>query len=388
MSLLCVICRLDVVIILELLSKLSHIVQLSNVNKMTTQLDHAIQQYLPFGRASGYHHLELLTAKPSSQSKGMWSMRSKPRLDIQIKEEVRMVTSSVITVAELYGTVYATTVDAEGDYSGMNLNLQFSKLADLPTMLFHPSAVVKNDGSNTLLRVKHPERMTFQLCHYTFSLETPPIQAVLKIRSGESTSSSIYIQLHIASGSLRSSLSRLEVRLPVPSGGSIVRILTPPAQVMGAVSLQRDGTILLWNLTPLAASASSGSKLKEDMVLNIDVELSGPLSLAESEATVIHVCPLQFGQRCLASPLFLSSQVLFTSTATTVSGLNVSLVQPSDIKIAQSKERVALLSSKSLLILPIFIALMCTTGFEVKNSSYRVCNHRTAGMSNRQVSKD
>lgn len=279
---------LDVVIVFELLSKLGHIIQISAVNKMCTELQGKIQQWLPFGRASGHHHLELMMTKSSGQSKGRWSMRSKPKLEVQIKEEVRMMTSNNDTISELYGTVYLTAPESEGDFSGTSLNIAFPKLVQPPVMLFHSCAIVKTEIGATSITLQHPERTTFPLCHYSYKLEEAPVQAVLKVRSAGFNKSSIYIQLHISSAPLRSALSRLEVRLPMPAGGvHIVRILTPVSQIPGTASLLKEGALLLWNLSTLVAPGnSSGTKLKDDITLNVDVELSSPDSLLNLEATV------------------------------------------------------------------------------------------------------
>jgi hypothetical protein len=93
---------------------------------------------------------------------------------------------------------------------------------------------------------------------------------------------SIFIQLHI-SATTRNTLNRLEIRLPMPTGNRIARILA--AVSPGLVSIVKDGSLLLWNLSPL--SSSSNSKLKEDMTLSVDIVMERlDASLANAQALV------------------------------------------------------------------------------------------------------
>ncbi len=200
----------------------------------------------------------------------MW-LRSRPKLEAQVKEEVRMIASSHSVIAEMYGTIYFTIADSEVDCNGIRLELVFSKQTGLPTALFHPSALVHWEKTCCSVNIQQLLEKTFPLCHYSFTLELPPIQPVLKIRSTGQGKASIFVQLHISS-TVRATLNRLEVRLPLPTGNHIVRIVTPTSHMVGSVSIIKDGTQLLWNLTPFVAS-SSGTKLKEDITLNVDVEM-------------------------------------------------------------------------------------------------------------------
>lgn len=225
-----------------------------------------------------------------------------------------MVATSSTTVTELYGTVHLNSPETEADLlSGICLNVQFTKLTDIPsvpTVLFHPSVIAPETGSSTI-RIRQTERSerspSFTLCHYSCTLEEPPIQAVLKVRPVGPSRVSIYIQLRIGSVAFRTTLNRLEVRLPVPAGnsGRFGRILTGGSHqqpVQGFVSLLKEGAVLLWNLTPLATSSSSSSlssttspsggssKFKEDMALNVDLDLTSPnVSLTNAEANVSHL---------------------------------------------------------------------------------------------------
>ena len=261
---------------------------------MVSQLPNIIQQWLPFGRDSGRRHLEILM-KPAAISKGMW--RSKPKLDIHIKEEVRMCSSSTSELkTEVYGTI-ALTAEPEVDFNGRKLQLLFSRLTNLPTLLFHPTVFYQPEANSSsqiaistngcLISFQNlPERI-FNLCHYSAPLEEPPIQSVLKIRKETSKKSSIFIQLHIISTILRA-LNRLEVRFLAPPGSRIAQVLTPANHNLGPVSLLKEGCIFLWNLTPLILTSSTNNKLKEDMVLNLDVETSGsnPDSFLNSQIVV------------------------------------------------------------------------------------------------------
>lgn len=254
--------------VLELLSKLVHIVQFP-ISKMSEQLNRTIQQWLPFGRASGHQQLELL-AKPATTQKSMW-LRSKPKVEVHVKEEMRMTATGLSSTAELFGTIIFI-VEPEVDCNGIKLELSFGKLPILPSLLFHPSVVCNRQKTSCNIMIQQLLERTFPLCHYSSLVEFPPIQPVLKIRTGDSGRTSIFIQLHISHATTRTMLNRLEIRLAMPIGNRISRILTAASQMLGFVSLIKEGTQLLWNLTPLAL-ASSSTKLKEDMVLNVDVEM-------------------------------------------------------------------------------------------------------------------
>jgi len=269
----------DVVIVLELLSKLVHVVQLP-LSKMSDQLNRTIQQWLPFGRASGQQQLELLN-KSATIQKSMW-LRSKPKIEVQVKEEVRMIASSLSVKADVYGTIYfILEQDVDCNHS-IRLELGFSKLTGIPSALFHSSALVYWEKNNCTINIQQLLEKTFSLCHYNFSLEVPPIQPILKIRMGELGKVSIFVQLHI-SATMRNTLNRLDVRLPMPPGNCIARILTVVGP--GLVSVIKDGSQLLWNLSPLVSS--SNAKLKEDMTLNVDVVMERlDASLTNTQATV------------------------------------------------------------------------------------------------------
>lgn len=253
---------------------------------MSEQLNKTIQQWLPFGRASGHQQLELL-AKPATTQKAMW-LRSKPKVEVHVKEEVRMTATSLSNTAELFGTV-TIIVEPEVDCNGIKLELSFGKLPNLPSLLFHPSVFCNWGKTNCSIKIQQLLEKTFPLCHYNSLVEFPPIQPVLKIRTGVSGKTSIFLQLHISPATTRTMLKRLEIRLAMPIGNHIARILTAASQMLGFVSLIKDGTQLLWNLTPLATS-SSNTKLKEDMVLNVDVEMDKlDASLVNAQALVRNI---------------------------------------------------------------------------------------------------
>ncbi|XP_046653597.1 uncharacterized protein LOC124344168 isoform X2 [Daphnia pulicaria] len=306
----------DVVIVLELLSKLVHVIQLPLV-KMSDQLNRTIQQWLPFGRASGQQQLELLNKSATTQKS--W-LRSKPKIEVQVKEEVRMVASNLSVRAEVYGTIYFIIEQDVDCCHSIRLELGFSKLPGIPSALFHSSALVHWEKNNCTINIQQLLEKTFPLCYYNFSLEVPPIQPILKIRMGELGKVSIFVQLHI-SATMRNTLNRLEIRLSMPSGNRIARILTVISP--GLVSVIKDGSQLLWNLTPMVSS--SNAKLKEDLTLNVDVVMERlDASLANTQANIA-----------------------FTSTSS-VSGAYLSLLQPTEFKLV--------------------------TNSELKSSSYRVWN--------------
>jgi hypothetical protein len=267
-----------VVIVLELLSKLVHVIQLPLV-KMSDQLNRTIQQWLPFGRASGQQQLELLNKSATTQKS--W-LRSKPKIEVQVKEEVRMVASNLSVRAEVYGTIYFIIEQDVDCCHSIRLELGFSKLPGIPSALFHSSALVHWEKNNCTINIQQLLEKTFPLCYYNFSLEVPPIQPILKIRMGELGKVSIFVQLHI-SATMRNTLNRLEIRLSMPSGNRIARILTVISP--GLVSVIKDGSQLLWNLTPMVSS--SNAKLKEDLTLNVDVVMERlDASLANTQANV------------------------------------------------------------------------------------------------------
>lgn len=304
----CVARSCDVVIVLELLSKLVHLIQLPP-SKMADQLNRTIQQWLPFGRASGYQQLELRNLPPASQ-KTMW-LRSRPKIELQIKEEVRMIASNLSVKADAYGTIYLT-VDPDAECNNnIKLELGFSKLPGIPSALFHPSALAQWEKAVCHINIQQLQEKTFPLCHYSFPLEMPPIQPVLKIRIGELGKVSIFIQLHLGA-TTRNTLNRLEVRLPMPTGNRIARILT--ATSLGLVSLIKDGTQLLWNLGAFASS-SSNAKLKDDLTLNVDVVME------KLEASLVNTHAI----------------ILFTSVVS-VSGAHLSLLQPTEFKLVSTSE--------------------------------------------------
>ena len=262
-----------------MLSKLVHIVQLP-LSKMNDQLNKTIHQWLPFGRPNGQQQLELLN-KPATTQKSMW-LRSKPKIEVQVKEEVRMVASSRSVKAEVYGTVYFILEQDVDCSHSIRLELGFSKLPGIPSALFHPSVIVHWEKTNCTINIQQLLEKTFPLCHYNFTLEVPPIQPILKIRMEELGKVSIFIQLHI-SATTRNTLNRLEIRLPMPTGNRIARILA--AVSPGLVSIVKDGSLLLWNLSPL--SSSSNSKLKEDMTLSVDIVMERlDACLANAQALV------------------------------------------------------------------------------------------------------
>ena len=255
---------------LELLTKLSPLIQLP-ATKLNEQLNKCIQQWLPFGRASGQQELELLN-KPLVSQKTMW-LRTKPKIDIHVKEEVRMVATTQSSIAEVYGTI-TFAIDPEVDTSSISLQLLFSKLTGIPSALFHPSASISWEKSSCNINIQQLLERMFTLCYYSSTLEMPPIQPVLKVRSHEDGKrTSIFIQLHTSSGINKAMLNRLEVRLLIPNGNRMSRLLTNASQFLGSVSITKEGTQLVWNLTQVLTSSSS-AKLKEDMTLNIDIEMS------------------------------------------------------------------------------------------------------------------
>lgn len=321
-------------IVLELLSKLTHIIQIPSVTKMAEQLNTAIQNWFPFGRASGNQQLEL-SVKPVSHKKS-W-LKSKPKVEVQIKEEVKMIASATSVLTELYGTIFFNAEHAEVECSDIKLELNFSKMSStsLQSVLFHPSALVM--GKPFSINIQQLLEKTFPLCHYSFLLEVPPIQPILKIRSGEQDKVSIFVQLHINASVVKSTFNRLEARLQLPDGNRIARILTTGSHVFGMVSLRKDGSQLIWNLIPPVTASSSSTKLKEDMTLNLDVEMDASnASLIDTQAIV------KKRLSCISVPVFFIStlvifQIFFSSHGTTLTGANLCLIQPTDFKLVTSK---------------------------------------------------
>lgn len=118
------------------------------------------------------------------------------------------------------------------------------------------------------------------LCHYSVPLDNIPLQAVFKTKtSGLNTSISIQLKIDPP---LRSILTRLEVRVPMPVGNQISGISTAPNTIIGAVSIQKDDTQLSWNLTPLLST----NRLKDEVAMNVDIETIRPLSLVNVQAVV------------------------------------------------------------------------------------------------------
>ena len=313
-----------------MLSKLVHIVQ-QPISKMSDHLNRTIQLWFPFGRASGHQQLELLT-KPAVTQKSMW-LRSKPKLEVQVKEEIRMIASNHSIAAEVYGNIYFTT-ESEVDCNDIKLELTFvNKQSVLPTALFHPSVLAHWQKTTCIINIQRLLEKTFALCCYSFMIEEPPIQPVLKIRATDQGKASIFIQLHTSSIT-KAMLNRLEVRLPLPAGNRITRIVTPISHMLGLVSVIKDGMQLVWNLTPLA-TATSSSKLKEDMTLNVDVELdSFDSSLVNAQALVSNIMNnLKF--KSYTSDL--AFQILFASSGSTISGAQLTLLQPTEFKLFLSK---------------------------------------------------
>ena len=136
-------------IVLNLISELIPIVNLP-VIQMNLQLANVIQQSLPYGRSNGSLPELKTTTKAATSQKGIWK-RSKPKLEVQIKEEIRVIMSRVsTTTAELYGTVNLVT-DQEGDLKDTKLKLAFSKLSKPVSALFHSSATVTSSHPNNFV---------------------------------------------------------------------------------------------------------------------------------------------------------------------------------------------------------------------------------------------
>ena len=132
---------------LTLISKLIPIVNLPIV-QMNTQLANVIQQSLPYGRSNGSMSELKTSIKPVSNQKGIWK-RSKPKLEVLIKEEIRVLISRVSTTnAELYGAINLVS-DQEGDLNHTKLKLVFNKLSKPVSVLFHSSAAVTSSEQNT-----------------------------------------------------------------------------------------------------------------------------------------------------------------------------------------------------------------------------------------------
>lgn len=107
-----------------------------------------------------------------------------------------------------------------------------------------------------------------------------PLEAMFKTKtSGLNTSILIHLKID---PSLRSVLTRLEVRVPVPAGNQISGISTAPNTIIGTVSIQKDDTQLLWNLTSLL----SNNRLKEEVTMNVGIETIRPVSLVNVQSAV------------------------------------------------------------------------------------------------------
>lgn len=138
----------DLMIVMNLISKLIPIVDLP-IAQISIQLANIIQQYLPFGRSNGYMAELRTSTKTVSNQKAIWK-RSKPKLEVLIKEEIRVILSRASTTAELNGTL-SLVADQKGDLNGTKLKLAFSKLSKPASVLFHSSAAVTSLDQNTFL---------------------------------------------------------------------------------------------------------------------------------------------------------------------------------------------------------------------------------------------
>jgi len=297
----------DLTIILDLLSKLTPIVNLSTT-QMNIQLTNIIQERFPYGRVNNSVSDVHTKTKPIANQKGIWK-RSKPKLEIQIKEEIRVILSNQPTsrTAELYGTINLLT--NQGDLSDIKLNLTFTKLSKPVGVLFHSCTRSSPLNENKfLLSVEPGTEDNILLCHYNVTLNDIPLKAEFKTKT-VGVSTSIFMQLKIVP-SLRSILTRLEVRTPMPAANRITKIVSAISGIVGAVSIQKDDTQLLWNLSPLILS----NKLKEDVTMNVDIETVEPLSLANIQSTI-----------------------MFVAAGSTLSGAQISLPHQSDLKLVHSK---------------------------------------------------
>merc|ERR550534_1438989 len=254
---------------------------------------------------------ELRTStKTVSNQKAIWK-RSKPKLEVLIKEEIRVILSRASTTAELNGTL-SLVADQKGDLNGTKLKLAFSKLSKPASVLFHSSAAVTSLDQNTfLISIEKDSGLENNavLCHYNVPLNYIPLEAMFKTKtSGLNTSILIHLKID---PSLRSVLTRLEVRVPVPAGNQISGISTAPNTIIGTVSIQKDDTQLLWNLTSLL----SNNRLKEEVTMNVGIETIRPVSLVNVQSAII-----------------------FVATGATLSGAQISLAQQSDPKLIYSQQ--------------------------------------------------
>ena len=268
-----------------MISKLITIVSLFPPAQLNKQMCTVVQQWLPFGRPNGPQGLELLV-KPATNPKGLW-MRSKSEVETKINEEIRAVLSSNAATVELYGTI-TLCIERETDFSNLKIHLTFPKLATQPALLVHPCTQLEVDGSTVNLKIGQIHERMFHLCHYSLALADPPIQAMFKTRQSD-LKTSLYIQLYIGL-SIRSSLTRLEVHVPIPAGNHITHTSPAASSQQGVVSLSKNATQLTWNLSQLAG----GGKLKDDVDLNIDLETAFAVSLSNSHASVSPIISIHY----------------------------------------------------------------------------------------------
>ena len=144
---------------------------------------------------------------------------------------------------------------------------------------------------------------------------------------------SISIQLKI-DPTLRSIITRLEVRVPMPAGIQISGISTAPNTIIGAVSIQKDDTQLLWNLSSLLPN----NKLKEEVTMNVGIETIRPVSLTNVQSVVRAAILLTLSIiQSIYIIFFVYFKISFAATGSTLSGARISLAQQSDLKLISSK---------------------------------------------------
>ena len=257
-------------------------------NEISTLLSNIVQQWLPFGRPIASQGLEFL-GKLSSSHKGIW-MRSKPQIEVKIKEEVRTVITGALKKTELYGAI-TLAMEQEAEVGEIKILLTYPKLSHQPEIVTHSSVKLDTEANNFNILVNPALEKVIQMCHYSIVMDEPPIEALFKTRT-EGNKSSFFIQLH-SNLPHKTTLSQLEVHVTLPVAVRISRILTAVPQIPGNVSIQKSGALLVWYLLP-----SPNSKFKDDTTLSLDVETVQPaVSLTNTSALVSLFILFFFGNR-------------------------------------------------------------------------------------------
>lgn len=276
----------DIAVVLELLLSLVHYVELP-VSRLDDELKRRILHHLPFGRPLS--HFGSVDGLQTASAKTSW-LRSKPKLDIKITEEVRLSASKKATLCEIHGTVLINS-ETDTHSNGVKLQVHFQQSKNFPEILYHSCVTSEPEKEMYKITIKHLPDRTFTLLHYSFKLNDPPITVVFKVSNVTETKRALYVQLLLSSDVLKLlRLNRLEVRMPIPQGNRVNRITSASCNPVGTFALLKDGTQLSWSIISQTSSSASSAnlKVKDELMLNAEIEMEKPnISLRNTFVTVI-----------------------------------------------------------------------------------------------------